>query len=252
MSDHIHPMLQAHRNAWARKPGLRAVYTDYYRRMVAEMPTGKPRLLEIGAGSGHSVDVLGEHDIHRLDILPTPWVDTVADAHDLPFEDGSFDGIFFIDVLHHLSDPVGFFREASRVLRPGGRIAMIEPGITPISWLFYNFLHQEPVDMGIDPLEPQAFGEAGDPFLSNQAIPTLLFKRQENRIGLVEKVPELHSLKRNWLSLFAFPMSGGFKGWSLLSEGMAAPILRLEEKVMPALGLLMAFRLFVVLEKRSD
>jgi SAM-dependent methyltransferase len=44
----------------------------------------------------------------------------VADAEDLPFEDGSFDLVFGHAVLHHLPDLDRAWREIHRVLRPGG------------------------------------------------------------------------------------------------------------------------------------
>jgi 2-polyprenyl-3-methyl-5-hydroxy-6-metoxy-1,4-benzoquinol methylase len=43
-----------------------------------------------------------------------------------------------VDVLHHLEFPVVFFREAARVLRPGGRVLMVEPAITWGSSFFYR------------------------------------------------------------------------------------------------------------------
>ena len=53
----------------------------------------------------------------------------------------------------------------------------------------------------------------------------------------------------DWLSLFAYPLSGGFKSWSLMPYSWVRTILKIEEKLLPILGRLMAFRLMVVLEK---
>lgn len=245
----IDPRLTAHSKVWSKKAGLRAVYGDYYRRMLTALPQ-EGAYLEVGAGSGHSQDFTKGLDITRLDILPAPWVDAVADAHQLPFPDGCFDGIFMIDVLHHLADPKTFFQEAARVLKSGGRIALIEPGITPLSWVFYNYLHEEPVDISVDPMVKQDYGATKDPFESNQAIPTLLFRREEHRISLSEGVPALRTVSRQWLSLFAYPLSGGFKAWSLLPTSLVDPLLRLEDRLIPWMGSLIGFRLFVVMEKR--
>ncbi len=41
---------------------------------------------------------------------------------DLPFEDGSFDSIFCVDVIEHLPAPGRFVAEFLRVLRPGGML----------------------------------------------------------------------------------------------------------------------------------
>ena len=91
-------------------------------------------ILEIGAGGGHSQSYIP--DAISIDIQVVPWLDAVADAHALPFSDGIFSNIFMLDVMHHLSNPNSFLREAQRVLAPGGRIVMIEPEITPLSRFF--------------------------------------------------------------------------------------------------------------------
>ncbi|MEL6278779.1 MAG: class I SAM-dependent methyltransferase [Pseudomonadota bacterium] len=48
-----------------------------------------------------------------------------ADA--APFGDAAFDLAVFTYSLHHCPDPVAALREAVRVVRPGGRIAVFEP-----------------------------------------------------------------------------------------------------------------------------
>ncbi len=44
----------------------------------------------------------------------------VADFHDLPFEDGYFDGVFVASSVHHTRHPEQVLREMLRVLGPGG------------------------------------------------------------------------------------------------------------------------------------
>src|SRR3546814_18467176 len=105
-----------------------------------------------------------------------------------------------LDVLHHIERPGVFFAEAARVLRPGGRLVMIEPGITPVSWLFYKLLHPEPVDMSADPLAEVAPDPARDPFAdANQALPTLLFARSRYRLRFAMTFPGPRFAPRAWL-----------------------------------------------------
>lgn len=44
----------------------------------------------------------------------------------LPVEDGALDAAVMILVLHHLADPLEALREAARVLRPGGRLLIVD------------------------------------------------------------------------------------------------------------------------------
>ncbi|MEU4252576.1 methyltransferase domain-containing protein [Amycolatopsis sp. NPDC026612] len=47
-----------------------------------------------------------------------------ADAMDLPFPDESFDVVWALESLHHMPDRWHVIRQAARVLRPGGRLAI--------------------------------------------------------------------------------------------------------------------------------
>lgn len=233
----------SYRIAWRRKPVLRAIYEDFSARIAARVPPGP--VLELGGGSGNLNEILA--DVVSTDIVSAPWLDVVADAQAIPFADGSFNAIVMVDVLHHLARPKRFLAEAGRILRPGGRVVMIEPGITPASRLFFRLFHPEPVRMDVDPLGDAPLSDPRDPWDANQALPTLLFKRQAVRYA--QAFPNLALREARWLSLFAYPLSGGFRPWSLLSAGMVKPLLALEDLVMPVLGPVMAFRLLVVLER---
>lgn len=233
-----------YRAIWHDKPVLRAIYSDYYRRLVRHVVPG--RILEIGGGSGNLKSFAA--DVVSTDIVAAPWLDAAADAQALPFAPGAFSNIVMVDVLHHVERPVRFFREAIRVLPPGGRILLLEPGISPVSGVFYRGFHPEPVDMGADPLADGARTPGRDPFDSNQAIPTLIAGRFRARFESL--FPELLFRHVQWLSLFAYPLSGGFRRWSLLPSGLATPLLRLEDILAPLLGRLLGFRLLLVIERR--
>ncbi len=63
-------------------------------------------------------------------------------AEELPFDDVSFDGLTFTYLLRYVDDPGTTMRELARVVRPGGRIAMLEffrpPRALPrLAWELY-------------------------------------------------------------------------------------------------------------------
>ena len=235
--------LQDYQKRWNEKPTLRAIYDDLYQKIENVALTGDT--LEIGGGIGNLQ--IGGGRVIKSDIQHSVGVDVVADAQNLPFENKVFSNIVLFDVLHHLQCPLLFFAEAQRVLKPGGRVIMMEPGITPISKLLYKMGHKEPVEMGWDMNDPCKIDADKDPYDSNQAIPTILFKRDPQLFLAAVKGFKINS--SDWLSLFAYPLSGGFKSWSLLPYKWVHTMLKIEEKILPFLGSLLAFRLMVVLEK---
>ena len=235
--------LEDYRKQWNEKPVLRAIYSNLYQKIEDVARSGDT--LEIGGGIGNLHIRRGR--VIKSDIQHSDGVDVVADAQKLPFDSEVFSNIVLFDVLHHLQCPLLFFAEAQRVLKPGGRVIMVEPGITPVSKLLYKMWHEEPVEMDWDMHTPCEVNVNRDPYASNQAIPTILFKRDPQLF--LEAVKGFKINSSDWLSLFAYPLSGGFKSWSLLPYKWVHILLKIEEKILPFLGGLMAFRFMVVLEK---
>jgi len=81
-------------------------------------------LLDVGCGDG-SIDVrimeAGRNTkISGIDVLVRPNVKIPAKEFDgltIPHPDDSFDGVMFVDVLHHSDDAVALLEEARRVAR---------------------------------------------------------------------------------------------------------------------------------------
>ncbi len=59
-------------------------------------------------------------------------------AEALGFPSGSFDLVYSVDVIHHVTDRAGFLREAFRVIAPGGRVLTV----TDSEWIIR---HREPL-----------------------------------------------------------------------------------------------------------
>lgn len=54
-----------------------------------------------------------------------------ARAEELPFPDGHFDALTFTYLLRYVDDPTATLTELARVVRPGGRVAMLEFLVPP-------------------------------------------------------------------------------------------------------------------------
>jgi SAM-dependent methyltransferase len=103
------------------------------RRALAGAPG--PRLLDIGGGTGnYALALQGEGwEPVVLDRSPEMLADatgkgltTVAgDAERLPFAADSFDAVMLVSMLHHVDRPAIALAEARRVLRTGGRLAVM-------------------------------------------------------------------------------------------------------------------------------
>lgn len=101
------------------------------------------RLLDIGTGTGRMAELFAASADRivaldkslamlrvaraKLQHLPTDRVELVqGDFAQLPFADGSFDTVLFHQVLHFAQDPAPALAEAARVLKPGGRVAIVD------------------------------------------------------------------------------------------------------------------------------
>ena len=78
------------------------------------------------------------------EITPDRLAGTVrGDATRLPFGDASFDRIVVSEVLEHIQNDVGAIAEITRVLRPGGTLAVTVPTWLPekVNWMLSDEYH---------------------------------------------------------------------------------------------------------------
>lgn len=236
-------LLVRHRQTWQRKPLLRAIYSEWYEEVCDWLVPG--RVLEVGGGSGNFKEA--QPQVISTDIVQVPWLDAAVDAHQLPFKAESFSDIVVFDVLHHLENPTLFFHEALRVLAPGGRLVIMEPYVSWLSFPVYRFLHPEPLDLDVDPFQLLPYNTGRDPFQANQGLPTLLLDKHWRRF--TQMYPTFKKLTQRWFGFFLYPLSGGFDHPSFVPFFLHRP-LRFIEKFLSLLGRFLAFRFLVVLEKR--
>ncbi len=110
------------------------------RLLLSLLLSGRPgrEILNAGAGQGSFTQLLERRgfDVTSVDVSP-PAVALLrerlqgpvhwADVVNLPFDEATFDGVVLGEVLEHVEGDDEALREAARVLRPGGLVAVSVP-----------------------------------------------------------------------------------------------------------------------------
>lgn len=231
--------------AFAKKPILRVVYGGFYEMIGRALaPESAGGTVEIGSGSGNIKDTLPS--CVTTDIFPGPGIDRTENVYQLSFRDGSVDNFVLVDVLHHLRYPGAAFRELSRALRPGGRVALLEPCMSALGLLVYGCFHHEPLGMNelIEWLPPKDWNPGEESYYAAQGMAFRLFVLGQ----LPEGLPQLRVVTSRRLSALSYVLSGGFRQRQLYPTSWYTAIRTLEGPLdfMPSV---FATRLMVVLEK---
>jgi SAM-dependent methyltransferase len=108
-----------HIRASRHLPGVHAVAVDLGAPEVEETRASLELLDKLPAADGGSVPAAGAWGVMR------------ASVYELPFGEGSFDCIIISEVLEHLHREDDALRELSRVLKPGGVLAVSVPRTLP-------------------------------------------------------------------------------------------------------------------------
>ena len=207
-----------------KKKFLRRIYIEWYKSIVSELPKIDGLVLELGSGAGFLRDFIP--GLVTSEILPCPDVDIILDGYELPFVDNSLRGIVMTDVFHHLPHPRNFLKEATRCVKPGGVIVMIEPWVTPWSQFIYTKLHHEPFRPEAETWE---FPGTGPLSGANGALPWIVFQR--DRMQFRREFPEWRIQKINLDMPFCYLVSGGISLRSLM-PGWSFGIWRKMEKLL--------------------
>ena len=224
------------------KPFLRRIYLEWYAHLLSALPAVQGDVLEIGSGAGFFAEVCA--DVITSEVFLCPGVKSVVDARRLPFKDGSLRAIVMTDVLHHISQPEAFLREAQRTLCPGGRILMIEPWVSAWSRFVFTRLHSEP-------FRPDAsqwsFPSSGPLSGANGALPWIVFSRDKDRFRTL--FPGLGVTRVEPFMPLRYLLSGGVSMRSLMPGWSFGPWKAFERLLSPWMNHLAMFA-FIQVERQ--
>lgn len=171
MTDHHHHHSEPHGHAHDRGFSAMARYLSMlphlWRSPVSDavvalvQPQPGERVVDLGAGMGAATFVAAETGAQVLAVDPTPFMRrvlklrrlahpqrahvTVLDgaAEALPCEAGTLDALWTVNTVHHWSDLPGAVREFRRVLRPGGRLVLVDEDMADPAHPFFERMQQQ-------------------------------------------------------------------------------------------------------------
>jgi SAM-dependent methyltransferase len=205
---------------------LRLIYEEWYESLAEELPKGDEPILEIGSGGGFMSDHIP--NLITSEVFVCANVDVALSAMQMPFGKDAFRAIVMTGVLHHIPDVRRFFEEATRCLRPGGSIVMIEPWVTSWSRQTYTRLHHEPFEPNARDWHFPSNGPLSD---ANSALPWILFDR--DRAKFQREFPSLEIVSIKPMMPFLYLLSGGLSMRSLMPGWSFKPWCFVERLLQP-------------------
>lgn len=117
-------------------PGTHKHFLKHFVRTEGHEGNGL-KVLDIGAGHGAFSQKLYEmgYNVAACDLFPELFefdaipCDKVDVAQEFPYPDAHFDLLIAIEVMEHFNGQDHFFKEANRLLKPGGKLFFTTPNI---------------------------------------------------------------------------------------------------------------------------
>ena len=121
--------------------GAKENYERFGRLLLDETP--KPIVLVVGGSIlGVGMERLtcnSSIELVSTDVSFGPLTMIICDAHDIPFADGTFDGVIVQATLEHVVDPYRCVDEVRRVLKPRGLVYAETPFMQQVHMGAYDF-----------------------------------------------------------------------------------------------------------------
>jgi len=188
-------------------PGLRSYFSFLYKIVNQELEKFDS-ILEVGAGAAIS-EIFLEQRIVRTDILPFNDFDVMGHCsmENLPFKESQFDAVLAFDSIHHSEKPSKSILELLRVTREGGKIILVEPFVSPLSYLPYKMFHHEDTSWDFREKGNIALSSRNlNPAMGDQGVSRFIINQLSNWRST--NLPKL-TVSITYLSPFSFFATGG-------------------------------------------
>ena len=113
-----------------------------YRKLIELLPNDSKILIIGGSIRGQGMDEIyakQSFEIIGSDVSFGPEIDIINDAHDLPFDDETFDCVIVQAVLEHVLEPQRCVAEMHRVLKASGLVYAETPFMQQVHMKQYDF-----------------------------------------------------------------------------------------------------------------
>lgn len=220
---------------------------DWMNRFIEPSHTG----LEVGCGTGLSKQFIRAEKYYLSDVSDYDWLDFKhVDALDTPFNGASFDFVVCSNMIHHVAQPLVFFREMSRILRPTGVLIVQEINASLAMRSVLRLMRHEGYSYLPNVFDETAIcNDPADPWSANCAIPNLLFDDVER---FERHVPDFEIVHQSFSEFTCMLNSGGVIAKTVhlpLPNWMVNVLHRLDSVLTRVLPHVFALQRQVVLQK---
>ncbi len=115
---------------------------DNYNTILTMLPNNSKILVIGGSIKGSGIEDIYSNESSEIigsDISFGPFTKIISDAHDIPFEDETFDCVIIQAVLEHVLDPQLCVNEIHRILKSSGLIYAETPFMQQVHMRQYDF-----------------------------------------------------------------------------------------------------------------
>lgn len=227
--------------------GLRSYFQLLYTDVSREIE-GFDKVLEVGAGAGVS-EIFLRNKVLRTDLIPFEEFGVAGNYNmeGLTFDDESFDAVLAFDSIHHSAFPSHALKEILRVTRGGGKVVLVEPFVSPFSYLPYKLFHHEETSWRFKEITAnKKLLELTNPASGDQGVSRFLIR--ELSVDHLKFFPHAY-FSTKYLSPISFFATGGVSHPFQSSTRIVETLFKFEKLIPASLLKFLASRVIISIQK---